>query len=1401
MNKKGKKVNKFSKITLSLASPESILDISYGEVVTPETINYKNCRAEFGGLFCERIFGPTRNYMCFCGKYKGIRYRGIICDECGVEVIEKKSRRERWGHIVLATPIANTWFFKQIPCKIGGIIGIPYTQLNKLIYYDAYIIINPGVMAEKGLKRLDLIDIDKYNEIISSLPEGNQDLPNSDPDKFIAKIGAEAVYDLLRDTDLDALYAELKEKLKTSNVDDRNTIVTRLKLVRSFINSRKVIENRPEWMVFKILPVMPADLRPLMIIDGTVTTVDLNDLYRSVIISNNRLKKLIEVGAPEIVLRNEKRMLQKAVDSLIDNSGSHNVKNERVLKSLTELIKGKEGRFRQNLLGKRVDYSGRSVIVINPKLRIYECGVPKEMAVELFKPIIINKLLKRGYISNVNEGEGVLKDRHPIIFDILENLLKGYPVLLNRAPTLHRMNVQAFQPRLVEGEAIELNPLVCAQFNADFDGDQMAIHIPITLSSKLEASTLVLAGNNVLRTSDGTPCFMPSHEMCLGLYYLTMKKKVGESYDDCLTFGTKDEVVLAIECGKIKLHSNIKFRNRRILKEKYINEIINTTAGRVIFNSYLPDDWSFVNDNVSKNKLKNIIQRYSNENKPADVVSFLDNIKTLGFVYAYKSGLSFKMSDIIIPDKKQEIINKAVDTINIINKRYFEGFISDKGRYNQVLDAWTKSSLEISKELISSYKNNENDFNGIYLMLISGSRGSWEQLRQIAGMKGLISKSQRNASDDSNSIIEYPITSNFKEGLDVLEYFISTYGGRKGMTDTALKTANAGYLTRKLVDVAQDVIINEYDCCTPREYCINTEDCLEDGSTDFMTSFINKVTGRISSRTIKNIQYNTIIINRNELIDEQKAKLLFENGIEKVYVRSVLTCECKNGLCSLCYGNSLATGTLSQIGDAVGVIAAQSIGEPGTQLTLNTFHFGGIASSKVLESSKYSKYEGVVDIKDCNCIKKDDKNIVISSFCKIYILHPITSFVLVKYDVPYGANIYVEQGSKVKQNDLLFDWDPYFSLFFALNKGVVKYENFGDNVILKEEKNQKTGRTEYIVFDIKDKNKTYLLLKYETSEIRINVYLKSRIFFKDGEHVNEGDIIIKTPKVLVQSTDITGGLPRVTELFEGKTRVNAATLSEIDGIVKIVSIDKNKINLTVQSNTTDYKCNYLIPINTDLLVQDGEIIECGAKLNSGEINVDDILNTQGYFAVCNYLIKELQLVYSLQGVNISSKHISVIVSKMLSFVEILETGDTDYIVGEIISKSNFMNTNCSLRDKYYIIDNGDSMKYKKGQMISYRDYSFENTRLSELGQRQMEVRKAVQAKSKIIIRGISQVSLSAEGFLAPASFQSTVNILNQAAIAATVDDFKGIKANVISGRMIQAGTGISRFYDIDVSCN
>ena len=1395
-----KKRNDFSKIVLSLASPEYYLDLSYGEVIIPETINYKTSRAEFGGLFCERIFGPTRDYMCFCEKYKGNRYKGIICDECGVEVTSKKKRRERWGHIVLAMPVANILFFKQVPSKISGLLGIPYSSLIKLIYFEGYIVLKPGIMASQGLKKFDLISNAEYDKIYSELPQENKELSKNDENKFIAKTGSEAVYDLLLEVDLDALYLDIKNQMKDANSEDKNTLSSRLKLVRSFIRSRDVYENRPEWMIFKILPVMPADLRPLMIIDGTVTTVDLNELYKSVLISNNRVKKLISLNAPEVILRNAKILLQKSVDNLIDNSGTTTYNNERKLKSLTELIKGKEGRFRQNLLGKRVDYSGRSVIVINPKLRIYECGVPKGMAVELFKPMIINGLVKRKVANNTEEAEEIIKRADAIIFDILEKLIKGYPVLLNRAPTLHRMNIQAFQPKLIDGEAIELNPLVCSQFNADFDGDQMAIHVPLTLDSRLEASTLLLAGNNILKTSDGTPCFLPIQDIILGLYYLTIEEKQSakEDTDNYLTFDNKNNVLIALSCDVLKLHSKIKFIKKRLKKGKIERECIITTVGRVIFNSYLPENWDFINTCVTKNSLKNIILKYSKEMDNQSTVDFLDNIKDLGFHYSYVSGLSFKVSDIFVPNDKQQIINKAINSINVINRKYNEGFISEKGRYNQVLDTWSKASVELSNNLVSIYKNNSFDYNSIYLMLISGARGSWEQLKQIGAMKGLISKSQKDSSTDSFSIIEYPITSNFKEGLDVFEYFISTYGGRKGMTDTALKTANAGYLTRKLVDVVHDVVITSHDCGTQREYCISTEDFIDNNSSNFWELYKKNIIDRVSSRDIKNIKTNEIIVRKNGIITSEKADLIVECNIDKIYVRSVLTCNNEDNLCSLCYGKNLSNDSMSQVGDSVGVIAAQSIGEPGTQLTLNTFHFGGIATSSTVKSSVSSNIEGIVEISKYNSVVNNGREVVISNFCKLNILHPITSFVLVQYNVAYGSSLYVKSGDKVKVGDLLFDWDPYFSIKYSQYDGEIIYENFEGNVTLKEEKNNLTGKTEYIVFDIKNKNKTYLVLRNKTNENRINVSLKSRIFFKNGDKVKYGDVLIKTPKILSQATDITGGLPRVSDLFEAKRKLNPAILSEIDGVVKITNHDKNKINVTVKSNVNDYSCKYSIPVNSDLLVQDGDIIKHGEKLNAGDVDVSDILRTCGYFHTCKYLVEALKEVYALQGIMIKEKHIEIIIKQMLSFVEVVDEGDTDFINGEVVKKTEFISKNVEVGSKYFIIDSGDSEKYKSNTLVSISEIFFENMYLKSHNLKEMQYRRSVQARAKMVIKGISQVSLSAPGFLSPASFQSTISVLNQAAISSTVDEIKGIKANVIVGKKIHAGTGMDSLNNFEV---
>lgn len=1386
------KKNKISSVILSINSPDNIVKMSSGEVCTIETINYRTYRAEFGGLFCEKIFGPTHSYMCFCKSYKGIRYKNSICEMCGVMIEDKSVRRERWGHISLATPVANILFFKQIPSRIAVLLGLPFSTVNDIIYCDLYVVLDPGELEKEGYKKYDIISSSEYDEIYSKVLKCEKPFDNKNWKKFVIKTGGDAIYDLLAELDLDSLYLELREKLK-GNSDDKSSLVTRIKLVRSFINSRKVVENRPEWMVLKVIPVMPADLRPLMIVDGTVTNVDLNDLYKHVIISNNRLKKLLDVNAPEVVLRNEKRKLQSAVDDLIDNSSSKSSGTERKLKSLAESIKGKEGRFRQNLLGKRVDYSGRSVIVINPKLKICECGVPTGMAIELFKPMIICNLIKRGYVDNTTEATEIINNEDPVVYDVLEKLIKGYPVLLNRAPTLHRMNIQAFQPILVKGDAIELNPLVCSQFNADFDGDQMAIHIPLTLSSRLEASTLLLAGNNVLKTSDGTPCFLPIQDIILGLYYLTVERKDIERPKKLLVFSNIDDVLIAMNCKKVCVHSVIKFFRKRLINNEITKELIETTVGRVIFNSYLPGNWAFVNEPITKSNLKNIIQRYSNEKNNRESVDFLDKIKTLGFEYSYISGLSFKLNDIIIPDSKTEIINKTINSINIVNKKYSEGFVSDKGRYTQVLDFWKKASVILSNDLMSRYKNNQVGLNTIYMMLISGARGGWEQLRQIAGMKGLISKSQRDVSDNFFSIIEYPITSNYKEGLDVFEYFISTYGGRKGMTDTALKTANAGHLTRKLVDVVQDVIITSEDCGTIREYAICKDDFINRDSDNFWSLYMKSIVGRISSRDVRDLRTGKIIIKKNEIIDEEKSKLIYEKNIEKIYVRSILTCDNDENLCSLCYGSNLASGSLSQIGDTVGVIAAQSIGEPGTQLTLNTFHLGGVASNIVFESSKVSKIDGVAEITDCKYVVNNGKKVVISSFCKLSILHPITSFVLAQYNVPYGSNIYVGDNDNVKSGDLLFDWDPYSSSIYSQFDGVVIYENFEDNVVLSEDKSASQTNPKYVVFDIKNKNRSYILLRGADKEIRINITLQSIIYFKNGESVKYGDIIVKTPKVQSQSTDITGGLPRVSELFEVKKRTNPSILSDIDGVVRIVSIDRNAIKLEVISDVNDYKCNYFIPFCTNLAIQDGDRIKHGDKLNSGEVDITNLLKTCGYFNTCKYLINELQSVYALQGINVKEKHIAVIVRKMLSFVEIVDSGDSEFIVGEVVKKRDFISTNKDISSKQFIVDKGDSTRCKNNDLMNIAEIFFENKQLENDGKKPIIFREARPAKAKLVVRGISQVSLSADGFLSSASFQSTMSVLVQSAIASTVDDLSGIKANVIAGRKIQAGTGIQDF--------
>ncbi len=1401
----------FSKITISLASPEQILERSSGEVLKPETINYRTYKPERDGLFCERIFGPVKDWECHCGKYKRIRYKGIICDRCGVEVTEKKVRRERMGHISLVVPVAHIWYFKSLPNKIGYLLGLPTKKLDTIIYYERYVVINPaGAVNAEGepIEYLDFLTEEEYLDILDSLPKENQYLDDSDPNKFIAKMGAEALYDLLKRLDLDGLSYELRHKASTETSQQRkNEALKRLQVVESFRSANKRIENKPEWMIIKVVPVIPPELRPLVPLDGgRFATSDLNDLYRRVIIRNNRLKRLMEIKAPDVILRNEKRMLQESVDALFDNSRkSSAVKTDanRALKSLSDSLKGKSGRFRQNLLGKRVDYSARSVIVVGPNLKLHECGIPKDMAAELYKPFIIRKLIERGIIKTVKSAKKIVDKKEPIVWDILENVLKGHPVLLNRAPTLHRLGIQAFQPKLIEGKAIRLHPLVCTAFNADFDGDQMAVHLPLSNAAILEAQLLMLASHNILNPANGTPITLPSQDMVLGLYYLT-KERVSTKEDtvsgEGKTFYSPEEVIIAHNEGKLDIHAKIKVKTTDVEKGEQVEKIIETTTGKVIFNELVPNEVGYVNELLTKKSLRDIIGRILKVTGTKRTVEFLDDIKDLGYTMAFKGGLSFNLDDIMIPAEKEKMIADANVEVEEVMNNYNMGFITNNERYNQIIDIWTHTNTRLTNTLMNNLKNDNQGFNSIYMMFDSGARGSKEQIRQLSGMRGLMAKPKKSGST-SQEIIENPILANFKEGLSVLEYFISTHGARKGLADTALKTADAGYLTRRLVDVAQDVVITEEDCGTLRGLVAtalkNNEEVVE--------PLFDRILGRTSVHDVYKPGSEELIVESGAQITEDIAKAIEDAGIEEVEIRSVLTCEQKRGVCAKCYGRNLATGRMVQKGEAVGVIAAQSIGEPGTQLTLRTFHIGGTASKITGVSSLEAKYDGVVEIDELRTIKKkndagEDIEVVIGRSAEMKIVDPKTKVVLTTGNIPYGSQIYIKPDAKVKKGDKICDWDPYNAVILTEVDGKVAFENFELGITYKEEVDEQTGFTEKVISEIKDKKKIPVLTIVDGKKNVLRTYnlpVGAHIIVNEGDKVKGGDILVKIPRVAGGTSDITGGLPRVTELFEARNPSNPAVVSEIDGIVSFGKIKRGNREVIVESRGGEVK-KYLVNLSKHILVQENDFVKAGTPLSEGSITPADILAVKGPTKVQEYIVNEVQEVYRLQGVKINDKHFEVIVRQMMRKVYIEDPGDTKFLEKSIVNKRDFMDENDWIFDKLVVEDAGESEELKVGQIVSPRQLRDENSKLKRMDKKTVVTREAIPATSSPILQGITRASLQTDSFISAASFQETTKVLNEAAVNGKVDDLLGLKENVIVGGLIPAGTGQRDYKDIIV---
>ena len=1393
----------FSKISIGLASPEEILKLSSGEVLKPETINYRTYKPERDGLFCERIFGPTKDFECHCGKYKRIRYRGITCDRCGVEVTEKKVRRERMGHIQLVVPVAHIWYFRSLPNKIGYLLGMSTKKMDAIIYYEKYVIIQAGILDNgENVVNGELLSEDEYLDLLESLPRENQMLEDSDPNKFIAKMGGDAIYDLLSRLDLDTLSYELRDRASTDTSQQRKTeALKRLQIVESFRASKQ--RNKPEWMVVKVVPVIPPELRPLVPLDGgRFATSDLNDLYRRVIIRNNRLKRLLEIKAPEVILRNEKRMLQEAVDSLFDNSRkSSAVKTDanRPLKSLSDSLKGKQGRFRQNLLGKRVDYSARSVIDVGPELKMHECGLPKDMAAELFKPFVIRKLMERGIVKTVKSAKKIIDRKDPVIWDILEYVMKGHPVLLNRAPTLHRLGIQSFQPKMIEGKAIQLHPLSCTAFNADFDGDQMAVHLPLGNAAVLEAQLLMLASHNILNPANGAPITVPSQDMVLGLYYIT-KPRAGAKGEG-LIFYSPEEAEIAYNEKQVDLHAIIKVRyNEMNANGEYSLNMIETTVGRILFNKHVPAEMGYINELLSKKSLRDIIGRVIETCGVARTAQFLDDIKDLGYYMAFRGGLSFNLSDVIIPVEKEVLVKEGNQEVEEIMNNYNMGFITPRERYNQIIDTWTHVNTKLSNVLIKQLAEDRQGFNSMYMMLDSGARGSKEQIRQLAGMRGLMAKPQKSGSE-GGQIIENPILSNFKEGLSVLEYFISTHGARKGLADTALKTADAGYLTRRLVDVSQDVIITEEDCGTLRGL-VATE---VKNNEDVISSLYERILGRVSVHDVFHPLTGEMIVESGEQITESIAKNIENSPIERVEVRSVLTCESTKGVCAKCYGRNLATGRMVHNGEAVGVIAAQSIGEPGTQLTLRTFHVGGIASNIASESSIVLKYAGRVEFDELRTVDAKDEDgkeyqVVVSRLTEMRVIDTNTGITLTTQNVPYGSKLFVKNGYLGKKSDLICSWDPFNAVIIAETEGKIEFEDVIENVTFKTEVDDATGLREKIIIETKDKTKipSANILDSKGEVLRTyNLPVGAHLVMEDEADIKAGQMLVKIPRAVGKAGDITGGLPRVTELFEARNPSNPAVVTEIDGEVNFGKIKRGNREIAVTSKAGDVK-KYLIPLSKQILVQENDFVRAGTPLSDGAITPSDILAIKGPTAVQDYIVNEVQDVYRLQGVKINDKHFEVIVRQMMRKVEIEDQGDTRFLEKQIVDKHEFMEENDRVWGKKVIIDAGDSETLRPGQIITARKLRDENSMLKRRDLRTVETRDAVPATSNQVLQGITRAALQTKSFMSAASFQETTKVLNDAAINGKVDRLEGLKENVICGHLIPAGTGLRDYEKIVV---
>ena len=1386
----------FSKISIGLASPEEILENSSGEVLKPETINYRTYKPERDGLFCERIFGPVKDYECHCGKYKRIRYKGIVCDRCGVEVTEKKVRRERMGHIQLVVPVAHIWYFRSLPNKIGYLLGLPSKKLDAVIYYERYIVIQPGPQSD--LATYDLLSEEEYLNIMDSLPRENQMLEDTDPNKFIAKMGAEAIYDLLSRLDLDELSYDLRHRASTDGSQQRKTeALKRLQVVESFRASKG--RNRPEWMILKVIPVIPPELRPLVPLDGgRFATSDLNDLYRRVIIRNNRLKRLMEIKAPEVILRNEKRMLQEAVDSLLDNSRkSSAVKTEanRPLKSLSDSLKGKQGRFRQNLLGKRVDYSARSVIVVGPELKMHECGLPKNMAAELYKPFIIRKLIERGIVKTVKSAKKIVDRKEPVVWDILEHVMKGHPVLLNRAPTLHRLGIQAFQPKMIEGKAIQLHPLACTAFNADFDGDQMAVHLPLGNEAILEAQLLMLGAHNILNPANGAPITVPSQDMVLGLYYIT-KLRPG-SLGEGLKFYGPEEAEIAYNEGKVSLHAPVSVVVKDVDKDGNIIEhmVENTSVGRVLVNQYVPQEIGYVNEILSKKSLRDIIGKVIKVCGVTRSAQFLDDIKNLGYYMAFKGGLSFNLGDVLVPPEKETLVAEGNAEVEQIMNNYNMGFITYNERYNQIIDTWTHVNSRLSDILMKQLSADNQGFNSVFMMLDSGARGSKDQIRQLSGMRGLMAKPQKSGAE-GGQIIENPILANFKEGLSVLEYFISTHGARKGLADTALKTADAGYLTRRLVDVAHDVIIHEEDCGTLRGLV-----CTEiKNNEEVVASLGERILGRVSVHDVVNPLTNEILVHAGEEITEVIAKKIEDSPIEQVEIRSVLTCESKKGVCAKCYGRNLSNNRMVQKGEAVGVIAAQSIGEPGTQLTLRTFHVGGIASNIAAVSSVTSRYEGILEIDELRTVENVSDSgtrvqIVVGRLAEMRIIDPNTKMVLMTANIPYGSKLFFNNGDTVKKGDMICEWDPFNAVIVSEVGGRVNFEAVEEGVTYRVESDEQSGLKEKIIIESKDRTRVPSAQILDEAGQVIKSYalpVGAHLMIEDGDTIKTGDVFVKIPRAVGKAGDITGGLPRVTELFEARNPSNPAVVSEIDGEVIFGKVKRGNREISVVSKTGETK-KYLVPLSKQILVQENDYVRAGTPLSDGAVTPSDILAIKGPTAVQEYIVNEVQDVYRMQGVKINDKHFEVIVRQMMRKVQILDPGDTRFLEQQIVDKRDFMDENDRIWGKKVVTDPGDSQTLKAGQIVTARKLRDENSALKRKDLKLIQVRDAIPATSEQILQGITRAALQTSSFMSAASFQETTKVLNEAAINGKVDTLEGMKENVICGHLIPAGTGQREF--------